>query len=179
MHDLLVVIATEKAHIKGMSADECVVHARHADPTADPLDAWLVKVGYGTTDVSDPAYNAWLLLQSACDRATEIVCLNATECEDGEYWYPLEAEYQHRVSSWTETLAELVTHHTPMVIAENSLALMTGFNLGVTERGANHPAVLAAWAQARKAVEAAWPNKVHKHQWKRLSPLERQAVYAR
>lgn len=180
MNDLHAVIAAEKAHITRMSPDECVNHARLSDPTADALDAWLVKVGFGTTDVSDHAYNAWLLLHSACDRATEIVCGygGIMDCDE-DHCYPLEEPYTHRVSSWTETLAEMVTHPNPMVIAENSHAIISGLNRHITAQGANHPAVLAAWVETRKAVEAQYPNKVHNWEWKRMSAYERQVVMAR
>ena len=179
MNDLHTVITEELNRITRMSPDECVTHARLAEPTADALEAWLVKVGYGTTDVSDPAYNAWLLLHSACDRATEIVCGwgDITEC-DGDWCYPLEEPYRHRVSSWTETLAELVTHPNPMVIAEHSTAIITGLPRHITEQGATHPAVIAAWDVARRAVEEMYPRKVHKYEWKRMSRFERQQVYA-
>ena len=178
LHDLIILIATEKDRLAAMSPQDCVDHARYADPTADPLDYWLVKVGYQTTDVSDPAYNAWLLLHAACDRATEIVCMSATECDE-DNCYALPDQYLTRVARWKATLAEIVTAQNPMVIAEHSKAVITGLDRHVTERGANHPAVLTAWLEARKAVEQSYPSSVRTWQWKRMSPLERQVAMAR
>lgn len=155
-----------------------VRRAFHAtDPSADHLDIWLCQVGQSTTDASDPEYNALFLMQTAINRATELVWMDCLEMDEDDEWV-VESAYDARRAKFRHHLCE-ITAGSPMAIAQNSQWILGGLTDANTRRGAAHPAVVSAWKAVQEAVDRAYPQTYARATYIHLTPYERFARLAR
>jgi hypothetical protein len=177
MHDSGATIQEATRRIGRMTPDDFVTEYQNPLLAADPLDKWLTQAGLGTVDLTDPAYNVWLLLHAALDRALEATVSRVIECDE-DHCYPLRHMYEDRRRVFLDELADLLAARTPMVIAKHSQWQLGGVNSEASSRGARLPQVAAAWAEVQRLVATLYPNQSARARWSHKSDAERRIAMA-